>query len=523
MKENAGKFGRYFPGTNLETIKKTLRATTQYGTRGAIDGVNLRNQILSPNPVLNVPRRHEDVAMDTLYGSVAAIDDGSTSCQFYIGRTSTYRTVRPLGNSDKEVPRTLMDEIRRLGAMDRLISDNAKAEISKKVKDILRMFVIDDWQSEPYKGNQNFAERGWRDTKAKVNNLLNYTGAPSEVWLLALAYVCFVQNHTAIKSLGWRTPAEWLLGYTPDISVLLQFEFWEPVYYAKYDPKFPSDGTECLGRFVGISEHVGHAMTFKILTEDRKVIHRAVVRTATKGGMFENKRAQAEAPNLSKGADETVPEHEVETVEDDEGSSDEEEDPKEEFIRSAWEDVLKRRGELEGALPTLGVKSLLGRTFISNPDEEGEQVRAKVEAIEDLGDKGPDHKSTLYRFRCRVGEETFEEIMTYNKMLEWCERDVNKDNEHDYEEILEHRPMRRLDPRDVTRRARDAIPRYQNGRWRREEVPHLESGSSRSGGAMERSPGFPWRTRQGTQCHWPCTRQRTTSLMSLGGSTYADM
>ena len=182
-----------------------------------------------------------------------------------------------------------MDEIRRSGAMDRLISDNAKAEISKKVKDILRMFVIDDWQSKPYKGNQNFAERGWRDTKAKVNNLLNYTGATSEVWLLALAYVCFVQNHTAIKSLRWRTPAEWLLGYTPDISVLLQFEFWEPVYYAKYDPKFPSDGTECLGRFVGISEHVGHAMTFKILTEDRKVIHHAVVQTATKGGMFENK------------------------------------------------------------------------------------------------------------------------------------------------------------------------------------------------------------------------------------------
>ena len=131
-----------------------------------------------------------------------------------------------LGSSDKEMPRTLMDEIRRLGAMDRLISDNAKAEVSKKVKDILRMFVIDDWQSEPYKGNQNFAERGWRDTKAKVNNLLNYTGAPSEVWLLALVYVCFVQNHTAIKSLGWRTPAEWLLGYTLDISVLLQFEFW---------------------------------------------------------------------------------------------------------------------------------------------------------------------------------------------------------------------------------------------------------------------------------------------------------
>jgi hypothetical protein len=76
------------------------------------------------------------------------------------------------------------------------------------------------------------------------------------------------------------TPIEWLLGYTPDISVLLQFQFWEPVLYAKYDGKFPSDSTELKGRFVGIAEKVGHLMTYKILTEDDKIIHRAVARLA---------------------------------------------------------------------------------------------------------------------------------------------------------------------------------------------------------------------------------------------------
>ena len=35
------------------------------------------------------------------------------------------------------------------GAMDVLISDRAKAEISNKVQDILRTFIIGDWQSEP--------------------------------------------------------------------------------------------------------------------------------------------------------------------------------------------------------------------------------------------------------------------------------------------------------------------------------------------------------------------------------------
>ncbi len=54
--------------------------------------------------------------------------------------------------------------------------------------------------------------------------------------------------------------------------------FWEPVYYKLDDNRFPSKSKEQLGRFVGISEHVGHAMTFKILTNDtNKVIHRSRV------------------------------------------------------------------------------------------------------------------------------------------------------------------------------------------------------------------------------------------------------
>jgi hypothetical protein len=115
--------------------------------------------------------------------------------------------------------------------------------------------------------------------------------------LLALQYICDLQNHTAVKGLNWRTPIEWLLGYTPDITTFLQFEFWEPVYYSKYDATFPEDPTELLGRFVGLSEHVGNAMTFKVLSSAEQVIHRAVVRTAMKGGAFTNLKAD----QLAKG------------------------------------------------------------------------------------------------------------------------------------------------------------------------------------------------------------------------------
>ena len=45
--------------------------------------------------------------------------------------------------------------------------------------------------------------------------------------------------------------------------------------------KFPSETVEGHGHFVGISEHVGNVMTFKIITSDtNKVIYSSVVRSA---------------------------------------------------------------------------------------------------------------------------------------------------------------------------------------------------------------------------------------------------
>ena len=437
-KKDVAEYSKYFPGTDIDTLRKTFDATTQHGSKGATEGHTLRNQITSPNPILNIPRRHEAVATDTLYSDTPAFDSGSTAAQFFIGRSSMFRTARRLGSSDKSFANTLSDEIRKYGAMDKLVSDNAKAEISEKVKDILRTFAIDDWQSEPYKGNQNFAERGWRDTKTKVNSLLNSSGAPAAAWMLALEYICFVQNHTAVDSLGGRTPIEWLLGYTPDISVLLQFQFWEPVLYSKHDGKFPSDNTELMGRFVGVSEHVGHGMTYKILTEDDKIITRARARTALKEGGFKNKNAEREAPKRAPKTtlDDTV---EVEDVD----SDDEDDSSKSSFTKSIQQDILKslhedrvNRGE---SLPTIDSTGLLGRTFIPNPDENGEQTRAKIEGVDLVNQQTADKKEELYKFRCKVGDKTFEHVLTYNKMLEWCERDQDRDDMYRVEAITGHK------------------------------------------------------------------------------------
>ena len=56
----------------------------------------------------------------------------------------------PLRKSDAKFPAALLEEIRKRGAMTRIISDGAKAQLSDKVKDILRTLIINDSQSEPH-------------------------------------------------------------------------------------------------------------------------------------------------------------------------------------------------------------------------------------------------------------------------------------------------------------------------------------------------------------------------------------
>ena len=186
------------------------------------------------------------------YADVPAVDDGSTCFQYFCGYESLFSEVYGM-KTEKQFVNTLQDSIRRRGAPTKLISDRAQVEISNRVLDILRHYCIGDWQSEPYQQHQNPTERRWQTVKRLTNTILDRSGAPAFCWLLALQFACFILNHTAAETLGWITPVQSLTGQTPDISPLLRFHFWEPVYYKAGESSFPSESRERAGHFVGIS------------------------------------------------------------------------------------------------------------------------------------------------------------------------------------------------------------------------------------------------------------------------------
>ena len=117
----------YFLHVPAEKVRQTFKNTTQHAAN-VVSGHNLFQTTKSPNPALNVPRRNEPVATDSVFADVPAIDSpGYMAAQFYVGRKSLVCDIYGM-TSEKQFVNTLEDIIHKRGAMDLLITDGAKAE-----------------------------------------------------------------------------------------------------------------------------------------------------------------------------------------------------------------------------------------------------------------------------------------------------------------------------------------------------------------------------------------------------------
>ena len=128
------KFKSKFMWLPTDVIKRTFDKTTQHYRMSA--NTYLKKRYKSPFPAFNVHRHEEPVATDTVYSYTLAIDCGVTSAQFFCRTESLVCDIYPM-KTDKQFVNTLQDNIRRQGAMSKLISDHAQLEVSNKVKDIL--------------------------------------------------------------------------------------------------------------------------------------------------------------------------------------------------------------------------------------------------------------------------------------------------------------------------------------------------------------------------------------------------
>ena len=203
-------------------------------------------------------------------------------------------------------------------------------------------------------------------------------------------------------------------GSTCDISPLLRFRFWQPVYYMHDDSDFPKDSTEERGRFVGISESVGHYMTFKILTDkSNKIIHRSNVRPADIPLEKNIRLDPLIIPSVVKSKKEISYDENVVNNDD--------------YLASN-----------QPSVPILDTSDLVGRTFLMPIDKDGQRLRARiVEAIENQEEECAKESSRL-KFVCSMKEDQIEEVFSYNEILDFLEQQEEDTIEWKFKKITAH-------------------------------------------------------------------------------------
>ena len=432
----------FFAWTSPSSIQDTFNVTTRHGTAPHTQDY-IKKHFKSRNPVFNIPRRSEAVATDTIFSDTPAVDDGSTMAQFFCGQDTLVCDAYGI-NSTKQFINTLSDNIRKRGAMDTLISDGGKYEISKRVTDLLCSHFIQDYQSEPYHQHQNKAENRFGLAKRYTNTVMNTSGCPACCWLLCLQYICVVLNHLASPTLQGICPVQALEGTTPDISFLLHFSFYEPVYYridsSEPDLNFPSSSNEKKGYWVGFADNQGDSLTWRILTEDtQKIIIRSGVRSALR--TTTNQRLAS-----SSGEGTTLP---FPIPYPKQSSNSLPLDPLDASTPNFEQFVKSQSGEDEDypiPMANIDIPNLLGRSFLLPPEDNGERHMAKIIDIDD-------HEQPLedIKFKLKINKDQTEEIMSYNQLMDYIQKGTDAEEDPDslfkFRDIIAHQgPLESTDP-----------------------------------------------------------------------------
>ena len=432
----------FFAWTSPSSIQDTFNVTTRHGIAPHTQDY-IKKHFKSRNPVFNIPRRSEAVATDTIFSDTPAVDDGSTMAQFFCGRDALVCDAYGI-KSTKQFINTLSDNIRKRGAMDTLISDGGKYEISKRVTDLLRSLFIKDYQSEPYHQHQNKAENRFGLAKRYTNTVMNTSGCPACCWLLCFQYTCVVLNHLASPTLQGICPVQALEGTTPDISFLLHFSFYEPIYYridsSEPDLNFPSSSNEKKGYWVGFADNQGDSLTWRILTEDtQKIIIRSGVRSALR--TTTNQRLAS-----SSGEGTTLP---FPIPYPQQSSNSLPLDPIDASTSNFEHFVKSQSGEDEDhpiPMTNIDIPNLLGRSFLLSPDDNGERYMAKIIDIDDHGQHLEDIK-----FKLKTSKDQAEEIMSYNQLMDYIQKGTDAEEDPDslfkFRDIVAHQgPLESTDP-----------------------------------------------------------------------------
>ena len=150
--------------------------------------------------------------------------------------------------------------LHEIGVPSELHSDGAEELIHGHWDTICQRHKIYRTRNEPHSPWKNLAERTGGIIESRTKDMMRRTNTPIVLWDCCIEYNSEIRCMTAtdIFDLNGRTPFENVLGFTPDISELVEFSWFQWVRY--YNPVDPTK--DQIGRWMGPTHNVGQGLAY---------------------------------------------------------------------------------------------------------------------------------------------------------------------------------------------------------------------------------------------------------------------
>jgi hypothetical protein len=165
---------------------------------------------------------------------------------------------------------------REHGIPDPLVTDMAGEETEGDWKRVVKENLIHQRTTEAYSPWQNKCEKEIGELKRHCTRLSHRRRVPEKLWCFTWKYTLQIRQHIARSASYDRTPYESLKGETPDISALIEFDYYDYVK-VRLPTGFPNDDW-VLARWLGPAIGVDQGLTYYVIKANGQVIARSTVR-----------------------------------------------------------------------------------------------------------------------------------------------------------------------------------------------------------------------------------------------------
>jgi hypothetical protein len=257
----------------LETARKTLAATSQYGVRQATHPLTrrYRTDLLQ----LKYHRLSDEWYTDAMFPDVQSIR-GDKAAQVYTNGDFIWVYPMKLKSETGESLQVFSEDV---GLPRKLIFDGAAEQMGFNTDFMKRIrWSHIKWKcTEPHSPWQNRAEDAIRELKRRLRKRRRRRNIPRRLWSYLVLYEVGVMNFT-VRGRTERTPYERVTGDTPDISEYVDFEFYDNVWW--YD-QAGDEENPYIGKWLGPSHRIGSPMCYWILKSNGEVVSRSTVQRIT--------------------------------------------------------------------------------------------------------------------------------------------------------------------------------------------------------------------------------------------------